>query len=187
MDRDELQRLSRTLAVGGIAVVTTDAGPAVCCDPQAKEAVRRAYAALRRRVSVPAPVLFGTAELAAAALPALPPRTAAALHALAGRPVTSLVDNPTHRFALACGEEPSRLLVRVAGAPLDALTWPMLALEIDGAIPPLARDSADLVLDAAQAERATIVDLRGFDADSAWQVLREGAVTATEVEARLPA
>jgi L-threonylcarbamoyladenylate synthase len=194
--------LARCIAVGGVAVLPTDTVYGLACEPDTVEAVRRLAALKRRRLDKPSAVLFFDLDLALAALPELGPRTHAALRALLPGAVTAVVPNPAHRFPLACGPDPSALGVRVPAWPaalaaLGDVSWPVLQSSANLAggpdprvlaeVPEPIRAEADLVLDggALPGAPSTVVDLRAFELDARWSVLREGAVPAATLRAAL--
>jgi L-threonylcarbamoyladenylate synthase len=194
--------LARCIAVGGVAVLPTDTVYGLACEPDTVEAVRRLAALKRRRLDKPSAVLFFAPDLALAALPELGPRTQAALRALLPGAVTTVVPNPAHRFPLACGDDPSALGVRVPAWPpalaaLRDVSWPVLQSSANLAggpdprtldeVPAGIRAEADLVLDggALPGAPSTVVDLRAFELDARWSVLREGAVPTGAVRAAL--
>ncbi|MDX6685315.1 MAG: L-threonylcarbamoyladenylate synthase, partial [Baekduia sp.] len=174
----------------------------LACEPDTPEAVDRLYAIKGRRPEKPAAVLFFSLELALAALPELGPRTVAALEGLLPGAVTVLLPNPGGRFPLACGPDPGTLGLRVpalgpATAAQAAVRWPVLqssANQAGGAearrmedVPAAIREAADLVLDAGELEgtASTVVDLRRFEDDGRWEILREGALSRTCIAAAL--
>ncbi|MCW3040901.1 MAG: SUA5/yciO/yrdC domain protein, partial [Solirubrobacterales bacterium] len=55
------------------------------------------------------------------------------------------------------------------------------------AVPEAIRRDVDLVLDGGElpGTPSTVVDLRGYEADRRWSIVREGAVPAAEIGARL--
>lgn len=199
--------LARCIAVGGIAVLPTDTVYGLACEPDTAEAVRRLGALKRRRRDKPSAVLFFALDLALAALPELGPRTQAALRALLPGAVTAVVPNPARRFPLAGGTggaagAESALGLRVpdwppALAALGAVSWPVLQSSANLAggpdprtlheVPGAIRAEADLVLDGGPlpGTASTVVDLRAFELDARWSVLREGAVPAAMVRAAL--
>jgi L-threonylcarbamoyladenylate synthase len=199
---EQAATFERCMAVGGIAVFGADTVYGLACDPATREAVERLYAIKGRRPDKPAAVLFFSLELALAALPELGPRTVAALEGLLPGAVTLLLPNPARRFPLACGPDPDTLGLRVpALAPtataLAAVRWPVLQSSANPAggadarrlqdIPQPIRDAADMLLDAGELDgtASTVVDLRRFEADGTWDVLREGAVARGCVAATL--
>jgi L-threonylcarbamoyladenylate synthase len=143
-------------------------------------------------------------ELALAALPELEPRTTAALEGLLPGAVTLLLPNPAQRFPLACGPDRTTLGLRVpalapTAAALAAVRWPVLQSSANPAggaearrladIPQAIRDQADLLLDAGElaGTASTVIDLRRFEHDGTWDVIREGAVASSCVAATLSA
>jgi L-threonylcarbamoyladenylate synthase len=146
--------------------------------------------------------MFFDRELALAALPELGPRTSHALTALLPGGVTLLLPNPAHRFPLACGPDPSTLGLRVPALPgalaaLRTVQWPVLQTSANDAggadarrladVPEHIREGADLVLDGGElpGTPSTVVDLRHYEDDGTWEVLREGAMTVAEIARRL--
>jgi L-threonylcarbamoyladenylate synthase len=201
----DARTFERCIAVGGIAVFPADTVYGLACEPDSKEAVQRLYMLKRRRPDKPAAVMFFALDLALAALPELGPRTAAALRALLPGAVTLLVPNPAGRFPLACGvgEDGIEVLgVRVPAWPpalaaLGEVRWPVLQSSANAAggpdarrledVPEYMRTHTDLVLDGGElpGTPSTVVDLRAFEGDGRWSVAREGAISVTEVAARL--
>ena len=190
--------LQRCVAAGGVAVFPADTVYGLACDPASAAAVVRLYELKGRPADKPAAVMFFSLAPALAALPELTPRLRAALQALLPGPVTLLVPNPLARYPLACGPDPWTLGLRVpAPGPLADVTVPVLqssANRSDGADPctldevdAVLRDGADLVVDGGRlpGTPSTVVDLRGYERDGAWAVLREGALTRDEITAVL--
>jgi L-threonylcarbamoyladenylate synthase len=198
----DAEAFSRALAAGGVVVFPADTVYGLACDPEDAAAVARLYALKGRPPDKPAAVMFFDRELALAALPELGPRTRAALEALLPGAVTLLLPNPSHRFPLACGPDPETLGLRVPAwpeplAPLAAVRWPVLQSSANDAgghdartveeVPERIRAAADLVLDGGRLPGmpSTVVDLRGYERDEHWEVVREGAVDAGTVAAAL--
>lgn len=199
---EQAATFERCMAVGGVALFGADTVYGLACDADTAEAVERLYAIKGRRPDKPAAVMFFSLELALAALPELGPRTTTALEGLLPGAVTLLLPNPARRYPLACGPDAATIGLRVpALAPtataLAAVRWPVLQSSANPAggpdarrlqdIPPAIRDAADLVLDAGELDgtASTVVDLRRFEDDGAWDVLREGAVASGCVAATL--
>jgi L-threonylcarbamoyladenylate synthase len=198
----DAQTFSRCIAVGGIAVFPADTVYGLACEPDSKEAVQRLYLLKRRRPDKPAAVMFFALDLALAALPELGPRTGVALRALLPGGVTLLLPNPARRFPLACGPEGETIGLRVPAWPpalaaLAEVRWPVLqssANEAGGSdarrladVPEAIRRRADLVLDGGElpGTPSTVIDLRGYEGDGSWSIVREGAVPAADVAAAL--
>jgi L-threonylcarbamoyladenylate synthase len=179
----------RCMRVGGVAVFPADTVYGLACDPDIREAVDRLYALKGRPPDRPAAVMFFDRDVALTALPELPPRTRALLERLLPGGVTVLLPNPRRRFPLACGPDPETLGVRVpALAPLRAVRWPVLQSSANRSggqdarrledVPASIRRAADLVLDGGElaGTPSTVVDLRAFERDGTWRIVREGAV-----------
>src|SRR3954465_9436366 len=200
----DARTFERCMSVGGIAVFPADTVYGLACDPDDKQAVERLYLLKRRPPAKRAAVMFFDRELALAALPELGPRTRAAVEALLPGAVTLLLPNPHHRFPLACGPDPETLGLPVpawpdALAPLGAVRWPVLQSSANdaggadartlGGVPERIRRAADLVLDggALPGTPSTVVDLRAWEGDGRFAILRDGAVAEDEVARALSA
>lgn len=192
----DARAFERCMAVGGLAVFPADTVYGVACDPDAREVVQRLYLLKRRAADKPAAVLFFALDLALEALPELRPRTRAALEALLPGGLTLLLPNPAGRWPLACGPDPSTVGLRVPALPpplaaLHAVRRPVMQSSANTSggpearrladVPAPLRDAADLVLDGGElpGTPSTVLDLRAFESEGTWSVVREGAV-ATE-------
>jgi L-threonylcarbamoyladenylate synthase len=202
---EQAATFERCMAVGGVAVFGADTVYGLACDADTPEAVERLYAIKGRRPDKPAAVLFFSLELALTALPEVGPRTTAALEGLLPGAVTVLLPNPARRFPLACGvggsgSETVGLRVPAlapAAAALAAVRWPILQSSANPAggadarrlqdVPREIRDAADLLLDAGELDgtASTVLDLRRFEDDATWDVLREGALDRSRVASTL--
>jgi L-threonylcarbamoyladenylate synthase len=195
---EQAATFERCMAVGGVALFGADTVYGLACEPDSEDAVARLYAIKGRRPDKPAAVLFFSLELALAAVPELGPQTTAALPSLLPGPVTVLVPNPAHRFPLACGPDPDTVGLRVPAlapqaSPLAAVRWPVLQSSANPAggpdarrladVPPGIRDQVDLVLDAGELEgtASTVLDLRRYEDDGTWSIVREGALGAASI------
>jgi L-threonylcarbamoyladenylate synthase len=202
---EQAATFERCMAVGGIAVFGADTVYGLACDVASPDAVERLYAIKGRRPDKPAAVMFFNLDLALAALPELGPRTTAALEGLLPGAVTLLLPNPSHRFPLACGAGRDGLetvglrvpALAPSAAALAAVRWPVLQSSANPAggaearrledIPAPIRAAADLLLDAGALDgtASTVIDLRRFEDEGAWDVIREGAVAESCVAATL--
>jgi L-threonylcarbamoyladenylate synthase len=198
----DARTFERCMAVGGVAVFPADTVYGLACDPGAEDAVARLYALKGRVPDQPAAVMFFAVDLALAALPELGERTREALEALLPGGVTLLLPNPAHRFALACGPDLGTLGIRVpalapAAAALHGVQWPVLQSSANRAggpdarclvdVPEQIRRDADLLLDAGElpGTPSTVIDLRRYEDDGTWSIVRHGAVDADDVAAAL--
>jgi L-threonylcarbamoyladenylate synthase len=192
----------RCMAVGGVALFPADTVYGLCCEPEAEEAVGRLYALKGRAPDKPAAVLFFDRELALAALPELGPRTRDAVGRLLPGGLTLLLPNPARRFPLACGPQPEVLGLRVpalpdALAPLRDVRWPVLQSSANDAgapearvvedVPRPIREGVDLVLDGGSlpGTPSTVLDLRRYEDDTSWSIVRHGAVPQEEIARRI--
>jgi L-threonylcarbamoyladenylate synthase len=179
---------------GGVAVFGADTVYGLACDPHDEAAVARLYEMKERPRDKPAAVMFFCLDAALAALPALEPRTREALTRLLPGALTILLPNSQRCFARACGPDPQTLGLRVPALPaasnaLTAVRRPVLQSsanrsgaaearrldEVDGAL----LSAADLVLDGGvlPGTASTVLDLRTFEAEGEWAIVREGAVS----------
>jgi L-threonylcarbamoyladenylate synthase len=188
----------RCIASGGVAVFPADTVYGLACDPASPAAVARLYALKGRPPDKPAAVMFFALDRALAALPELAPRLRGAVEALLPGAVTLLLPNPLARYPLACGPDPWTLGLRVpAPGPLAEVGLPVLqssANRSGGAdartlhdVDPGIRDGADLVVDGGPlpGTPSSVVDLRGYERDGAWSVLRAGGVGSDAIAAAL--
>jgi len=203
--RDEdAARLQECLSGGGVAVFPTDTVYGICCDPDDERAAQRLYGMKgrsRRRASA---VMYFSLAPALEALDDLPASERAALEALLPGPVTLLLANRAARFGAACREDPATLGLRVPRLPerlgaLASVTRPVMQTSANMSgepdaraleeVPAKLRKGADVVLDGGELPGvpSTVIDLREFDAERRWYVLREGALRATAVKETLAA
>ncbi|MBV8431793.1 MAG: Sua5/YciO/YrdC/YwlC family protein [Solirubrobacterales bacterium] len=195
---DGAETFERCMAVGGVAVFPSDTVYGLACDPQNRVAVDRLYALKGRRPDKPAAVMFFDLKVALEALPELGPRTREAMRALMPGGVTLVLPNPSRRFPLACADDPSTLGVRVPAVPdLAGVRWPVLQSSANLAggsdarrledVPETIRRRADLVIDGGElpGTASTVVDLRRYDEDGSWRILRPGAVGEEELQRAL--
>ncbi len=202
MTEKDADKFSRCISVGGVALFPADTVYGLATEPDSEEGVRRLYAIKGRPPDRPAAVMFFDLELALAVLAELGPRTGRAVKRLLPGPFTLLLPNPARRYPLACGPEPERLGLRVpelagALAPLAATRWPVLQSSANSSGAPDAcrladveeeiRRGVDLQLDGGDLPgiASTVVDMTRYEIDGGYRVLREGAVSADALGARL--
>jgi len=198
---EQAETFERCMSVGGIAVFPADTVYGLACDAgNIGDVVRRLYALKRRPLNKPSAVMFFDLETALTALPGLGERTRAALAQLLPGKVTVLVPNPQRRFPLACGEDPTTLGLRVVSTPaLAGVRWPVLQSSANFAggaeartlqeVPEQLRAEADMVIDGGElpGTPSTVLDLRGYEYDGSWSIVRAGAVSERQVDAALHA
>lgn len=183
------------IARGGVVLFPADTVYGLACGADDETAARRLYELKGRPADKPAAVMFFSLPAALAALPELGSRTRATLARLLPAAITVLVENPRRRFAPACGPDPGTLGLRVpdfAGrlAALESVGVPVLQSSANLAggadarrleeVPASIRAGADLVLDGGERPgvASTVVDLRDYERDGRWDVLRHGAIPA---------
>jgi L-threonylcarbamoyladenylate synthase len=198
----QVAEFEEVVAGGGLAVFPTDTVYGLGTHPDSVEGTHRLYWIKGRSPDRPAAVLFFDLERALAELPEIGARTQEALGRLLPGPVTVLLPNPGTRFPLACGAEPSRLGLRVPKlddklAKLGAVTVPILQSSANPTgegdprsleeVDPRIRRGADIELDAGvlPGTPSTVIDLTSYEEQGAFEVLREGALSAEVVGAQL--
>jgi L-threonylcarbamoyladenylate synthase len=142
--------------------------------------------------------MFFDVELALAALPELGPRTRRALRRLLPGAVSLLLPNPSRLFELACGTDAATLGLRVPFVEaLAEVRVPVLQSSANLAggpdprrldeVPESIRGAADLLLDGGPlpGTPSTVIDLRRYEADLGWSIVRAGAVGRPELERAL--
>lgn len=202
MTEGQVAEFEEVIAEGGIAIFPTDTVYGLGTHPDSVEGAHRLYWIKGRSPDRPAAVLFFDLERAFAELPELGLKTQAALERLLPGPVTVLLPNPATRFPLACGAEPGRLGVRVPLldeklAKLAGVTVPILQSSANPTgetdpcsledVDPRIRRGADIELDAGllPGTPSTVIDLTSYEDSGAFEVLREGALSAEVVGAQL--
>ncbi len=186
------------MSVGGVAVFPSDTVYGLACDAHSRVAVERLYRLKRRALDKPSAVMFFDLPLALDALPELGPRTRAALGRLLPGAVTVLLPNSGLRFPLACGADPLTLGLRVPVVPgLAAVRWPVVQSSANLAGGPEARElaevptaiqrGADMLIDGGRLPgmASTVIDLRGYEEEQRWRIIRDGAVSGWDVAAAL--
>ena len=179
---------------GHVAIFPADTVYGLACDPDSPQAVERLYAIKGRRPDKPAAVMFFDRDCALQALPELGARTRQAMERLLPGGVTLLLPNPRRRFPLACGPDPGTLGVRIPDVPLlHGVRVPVLQSSANPAggadarrlddIPARIREQADLTIDGGElpGTPSTVIDLRRYEDEGAWTVLRSGAVAPERV------
>ena len=184
----------RCIGVGGLVLFPADTVYGLACDPEDRFAVERLYLLKRRSLDKPSAVMFWGVEDALGAIPELGERTRQAMTRVLPGPVSVLVPNPAGRFALACGADVSTLGVRVPVLPrLAGVRRPVLQSSANRAgeadprrledVPALLRAAVDLVIDGGElpGTPSTVIDLRRYEAEGEWSVVRAGAVGEREL------
>ena len=188
------EAFERCIAVGGLVLFGADTVYGLACDPDDRFAVERLYLLKQRSLTKPSAVMFFSLERAFDAVPEIGERTRGAMARLLPGAVTVLLPNPAGRFPLACGSDVGTLGLRVPAVPsLAGVRRPVVQSSANRAggadprsldeVPTLLRAAVDLVIDAGElpGTPSTVVDLRRYEADGEWSVVREGAVGEREL------
>jgi L-threonylcarbamoyladenylate synthase len=189
--------LERSVQGGGVAVFPADTLYGLACDPLNPAAIERIHAIKGRGEGKPSAVMFFSPLAMRELVSALGPFTRDAIGALLPGPVTLVVDNPEHRYPLACREDPDRLGIRLIEGPLAGANCAVLQTSANrSGQPPPARfedidpellGAADLAIDGGElgGQPSTVVDLTAVEAGGAWRVLRQGALAHADLTRRL--
>jgi tRNA threonylcarbamoyl adenosine modification protein (Sua5/YciO/YrdC/YwlC family) len=188
------EKFSQCIGVGGLVLFPADTVYGLACDPDDRFAVQRLYLLKRRSLEKPSAVMFFNVDDAVAAVPELGERTVMAMRRVLPGAVSLLVPNPAGRFSLACGRDTSTLGIRVPRVPrFAAMRRPVLQSSANHAggadprrlddVPALLRAAVDLVIDGGElpGTPSTVVDLRRYEEEGEWSVVREGAVGEREL------
>lgn len=187
-------RFERCISNGGVVLFPSDTVYGLACDPSDAEAIARLYELKHRPPAKASAVMFFDLDAALAAISGslgpLGSRTRTALQSLMPGGVTALLPNPEHLFPLACGADPDTLGLRVVSVPqLSGARVPVmqssanLAGGVDARrledVPEVLRHAADLVIDGGElpGTSSTVVDLRDYEKDGFWAIVRPGAVS----------
>ena len=184
-----MNEFEQVVARGGVVLFPSDTVYGLACDPENEAAVERLYALKGRAPEKATAVMFFDLDVMLSALPALGQRLSAALRTLMPGAITALVPNPEHRFPLATRADPHTLGLRVVEVPaLSGVRVPVLQSSANPAggadarslseVAPAMRAGADLVIDGGELPGvpSTVIDLRNYDDQGVWSVLRRGAV-----------
>ena len=199
LDSGQASALEACVASGGVAVIPTDTVYGVCCDPDNERAAEALYRLKRRSPARACAVMFFAVDAALRALAELRPRERLALETLLPGPVTVLLPNRELRFAPACRADPASFGLRVPRlgerlAALGSMALPVMQSSANLSGEPDARalaevpssiiERAQLALDGGElpGTPSTVIDLRDFDRDGRWHVLRDGALPRSAVE-----
>ena len=185
------------MAGGGVAIFPADTLYGLACDPLNANAVERIHTVKGRDEGKPSAVMYFSPLAMRELVAGLGSRTRDAIGTLLPGAVTLVVSNPERRYPLAGRKDPERLGVRLIEGPLAGTMTPIFQTSANrsGEQAPTSFDEidrgileqVDLAIDAGEliGEPSTVVDVSGIDADGAWTILREGAVSRDEVERAL--
>jgi L-threonylcarbamoyladenylate synthase len=189
--------LERTVLGGGVAAFPADTLYGLACDPSDPDAVERIHRLKGRSDRKASAVMFFSPLALREVVSTLGPRTRAALGALLPGAVTLVVSNPAGLYPLACRKDRGRLGVRLIEGPLAGARCALFQTSANRSGEPAPRrfdeiepalvEQVDLAIDGGEVAGApsTVIDLTELDSGGGWSVLREGALSAAEIEAAL--
>ncbi|HEY7256244.1 MAG TPA: L-threonylcarbamoyladenylate synthase [Solirubrobacterales bacterium] len=185
--------LARCIGDGGVAIYPADGLYGLAADPLDPAAIDRIHRLKGRDDGKPSAVLYFSPLSMRELVDGLGPRARRAVAALLPGPVTLILDNPQHRYPLACREDPARLGVRLLDGPLAGVMQPLFqtSANVSGEpapsrfedLPEAIVAGADLAIDggALTGFPSTVVDIASIDIDGSWAILREGGLPADRV------
>jgi tRNA threonylcarbamoyl adenosine modification protein (Sua5/YciO/YrdC/YwlC family) len=193
---DDLRPLVRALRAGESAVLPTDTVYGLACAADLEDACERTLALKGRDLSKPTSILGASLSIVfTRVLADLRGRPVVQAKRLLPGPVTVIVPNPSGIFPWLCGDDRSRIGVRVpellprVGRAIDrvrvvAATSANLAGQPDpvtiGEVPDTILSQVSVAIDAGRApagKPSTVVDLTGPEP----VILREGALSEQDV------
>lgn len=189
--------LEGCIASGGVAVFPADGLYGLACDPLDAAAIAKIHRLKGRDDGKPSAVMYFSPLAIRELLGGLGPRTKAVASALMPGPVTLVVANPERRYPLACGEDPSRLGVRLIRGTLAGTMCPVFQTSANFSgefapgrfeqVPEAIVAGADLAIDGGELPGlpSTVIDISAIDADGSWRILRDGAVSKGDVTSAL--
>lgn len=196
---EDILRLTQATAAGDLVVFPAETVYGLAADPDRPAAVHRMAALKGRDPGKPSSVLFWSVASALDALDGVPDVVARAVAALLPGPIGLIVPNPRERFAVACGDAPRTLGIRVPLLAAPVVAPPVVQTSANRAgepdprtveaVPCSIREACALVLDRGPrpGRPSTVVDLRGLreGTPGGWHVVREGPVSRAEIAAAL--
>jgi L-threonylcarbamoyladenylate synthase len=187
-------QLECCLGEGGVAIYPADGLYGLAADPLDPAAIDRIHRLKGRDDGKPSAVLYFSPLAMREIVSGLGPRARDAVGALLPGPVTLVLDNPQHRYPLACREDPARLGVRLLDGPLAGVMHPMFqtSANLSGEpapsrfedLPEAIVEGADLAIDggALTGCPSTVVDIAAIDIDGTWSIIRQGGLPRERVE-----
>lgn len=189
--------LELCIAAGGVAIFPADGLYGLACDPLNPDAIERIHRIKGRDDGKPSAVLYFSPLAMRELVESLGDRARAAVGALLPGPVTLIVDNPEHRYPLACREDPERLGVRLIKGALAGAICPIFqtsanrsgepAPAIFADVPRRILTAVDVAIDggALAGSPSTVIDVSSLDSGGEWSVLRQGGLSPQDLAARM--
>jgi L-threonylcarbamoyladenylate synthase len=189
--------LQRRVGEGEVVIFPADTLYGLACDPLNQAAVGRINQMKGRDPAKPSAVMYFSPLAMRELVEHLGPSARAAVAALLPGPVTLVIANPGRRYELACGRDPGKLGVRLIEGPLSGAMHPVLQTSANRSgepaptrfqdLPEGLLAGSDLAIDGGELGGApsTVVDVSGIDHGGGWSMLREGALSESELTRRL--
>jgi len=195
VDGEEVSRtaLERCILGGGVALFPADGLYGLACDPLRADAIERIHAIKGRDDGKPSAVMYLSPLVMRELVGSLGPRSRAALGALLPGALTLVLANPERRYPLACREDPERLGVRLIGGPLAGARCVLFQTSANRSGRPAPAsfeevetgilDAVDLAIDGGELTGlpSTVVDLTAIEEGGEARLLREGAVSRSDL------
>lgn len=177
---------AEVIGAGGIVLFGADTVYGLACDPANPAAVARLHELKGRPAEKPSALMFFAVERALASLPTLGPRTRTAVERILPGPVTVVLPTGGLRVPRVAEDHPLRDLkgpVLQSSANRSGGREARRLEQVEEGI----RDEVDLVLDAGElpGTASTVVDLRAWEGEGRWTVLRVGALPLATLEREL--
>jgi L-threonylcarbamoyladenylate synthase len=189
--------LEQCVADGGVAVFPADGLYGLAADPLKPDPIDRIQRLKGRPEQKPSAVMYFTVLAMRELLDGVGPLTGQVMGELLPGPVTLVIANPSGRYPLASRDEVRRLGVRLIDGPLAGARCIVFQTSANRSGEPPPRRlgdveetvlaGADLAIDGGElsGSPSTVVDISRLDEDGRWEILRDGAMPAGEVEAAL--
>lgn len=201
MSGGDWERVSAALAAGGLVILPSDTVYGLACLASASGAVERIYEIKKRQIDKPLALVFSRVESIGAMLPGLPEAIRAAVGKLLPGPVTAIVpfkDGAAGIRVHGGGSAGVRVIPPPAGDIYKLLPEPLAVtsanlsgkmdpVEVDE-IPEAVTEACDFVVDAGRLQNrtpSTVIDLRLLAAGGPPVILRQGPMSAAEIQDRL--
>lgn len=200
MDERVVEQAVTALRAGQPIVLPTDTVYGLCAYPYRAEPAQRMYKLKGRAEQQPTALVAADLETLFECVPELRGRAAKQARALLPGPFTLILPNPARRYGWLTGDRPETIGVRVpelsgpGRAVLDAVgAMAATSANLPGRpdprtldeVPNEIREACGALVDGGElpGTPSTVIDLTGPEPT----VVREGAVSAEEALARLPA
>jgi L-threonylcarbamoyladenylate synthase len=178
------------IAAGGVVLFGADTVYGLACDPENPRAVERLYRLKRRPPEQASAVMYFDLEAALGGLGHLGPRTRAALGRLLPGGVTLLLpraDRGQGALGLRVVDVPALRGARRAVLQSSANPHGEPPARRLADVHPEIRGAVDLTVDAGElpGTASTVIDLRSYESDGRYEVVRAGAVSAESLSGSL--